>query len=233
MNRIKFIESIRRTEHITSFRFENCNKLTFKPGQFTKIIFDKNDIGNKDLNKYLSFSSSPGKEYLEFSKRISDSNFSRKLTALKKGDEIFLTDAMGNCLLKKEEKKVSFIIGGIGCTPAISILEDMYEKGNKTDIHCFYGNSAPNDIAYDKELKLWTKKLNLKITHVVIENPDKLPGFELGFINAPIIEKNMPDFSERLIYIFGPPIMVKILKDVCLSMGCSENRILAENFMGY
>ena len=231
--KIKFIKRIRRTEHITSFRFENSEKIAFIPGQFAKVIFDQKDISNKNLNKYLSFSCAPNKSYLEFSKRISSSDFSSKLMALSSGDEIAISKPMGKCTLGKNQKSVGFVIGGIGCTPAISILENLFETGSDVDINLFYGNANPDDIAYNEQLNKWREKLNMKITHVVMENPNNLAGFEVGLINAPIIKNNMPDFAKRDIFIFGPPIMVKVLKDVCLSIGCSPERIFAENFMGY
>jgi molybdopterin converting factor small subunit len=60
------------------------------------------------LSKFFSFSAAPGRNYLEVTKRLSDSPFSRALVALKPGDEVLLEVPMGESYLrtvtlKKEE----------------------------------------------------------------------------------------------------------------------------------
>jgi ferredoxin-NADP reductase len=74
--KVKFIEKIKRTPSVTSFRFLPAEKIDFIPGQFLQIIFDEKNRGNKDLNKYLSFSCSPQRDYIEITKRLSESEFS-------------------------------------------------------------------------------------------------------------------------------------------------------------
>ena len=80
------------------------------------------------MNKYLSFSSSPTNDYIEVTKRLSDSVFSQKLKALKPSDEVLLKGPSGNCVLKEEYKKIGFLIGGIGITPVISMIEYIVDK---------------------------------------------------------------------------------------------------------
>jgi ferredoxin-NADP reductase len=68
---LQFNQSIERADSVKSFQFLSKQSLDFQPGQFAKILFDKNNISNKELNKYLSFFSPPGEKYLEFTKVIS------------------------------------------------------------------------------------------------------------------------------------------------------------------
>jgi len=93
--RVKLIEQIKRTETVRSFRFKPEQRIDFCPGQFLQVIFDEQDKNNRNLNKYLSFSSAPGKEYIEITKKMSDNKFSQKLRELKPGSRIFNESAYG------------------------------------------------------------------------------------------------------------------------------------------
>jgi ferredoxin-NADP reductase len=55
--RARFVERVKRSETIESFRFVPQKKIDFIPGQFLQVIFDEAKRENKELNKYLSFSS--------------------------------------------------------------------------------------------------------------------------------------------------------------------------------
>ena len=79
-------ERVARTPSVESFRFDLPEKLHFSPGQFGQVIFDPGERKNRDLNKYLSFSSAPERDYVEVTKRLSDSEFSRRLRSLRPGD---------------------------------------------------------------------------------------------------------------------------------------------------
>ena len=104
--RARLLEVIERTSTIKSFRLAPENRIDFIPGQFLQVIFDQADRNNKELNKYLSFSSSPTKEYIEVTKRLSESRFSQRLKDLKIEDEVLLKVPLGNCVFKDEYKKI-------------------------------------------------------------------------------------------------------------------------------
>ena len=110
----RFLESVNRTPTVESFRFVPEEKIDFIPGQFLQVMFDVDNAGNKELNKYLSFSCAPGKDYIEVTKRISESNFSKKLTGLNINDSVLIKAPMGNCVFKEEYKRITAIARYIG-----------------------------------------------------------------------------------------------------------------------
>jgi len=57
--------------------------------------------------------------------------------------------------------------------------------------------------------------------------------FFKGLIDKNFILEHLSDCKERLIFIFGPPKMVVVMKNICLEIGCDEKKIKAENFVGY
>ncbi|MDD5583451.1 MAG: FAD-dependent oxidoreductase [Candidatus Omnitrophica bacterium] len=230
---VKFVERVPRTSATESFRFSSPVKIDFIAGQFMQVIFDRGVRGNKGLNKYLSFSSSPTKEYIEVTKRLSESDFSKQLRALKAGDEVLVNAPMGSCVFKDEYKKICFLIGGIGITPVISILEYIIEKSLGTDVLLFYSNRT-EEIAFKKELDSWRKNhCNIKVIYTVTSCQPKDTSCLFGTIDKDLIAANMDDAAERMFFIFGPPAMVTAMKNISLELGLEPSRIKTESFIGY
>jgi len=218
----RFLEAIKRTEAIKSFRFSCDERVDFLPGQFTQLIFDEKNAQNRDLNKYLSFSCAPGKGYIELTKRISESEFSKQLNGLRPGDAVSFKSPMGNCVFKDDYKKLAFLIGGIGITPVISMIEYVIEIKIDTDIYLLYSNRSTEDTAFRKELDAWKgQNANIRIVYTA------------GRINKDMVTQHISDLKERIVFMFGPPAMVDAMKGICFEAGCDKDKVMAENFIGY
>lgn len=201
----RLIERVKRTDTIESFRFRPSERIDFLAGQFMQVILDKNDRGNKELNKYLSFSSSPLRPYIEFTKRLSQSAFSQRLSGLKPGDEVLLKAPLGACVFKEEYRKIAFLIGGIGITPVISIIEYITQKKIGTDTLLFYSNRNESEIAFKSELDKWqAQNVKLKVYYTVTDCQPKDTSCIFGRINKEILQEKVPDLRERIIFIFWP-----------------------------
>ena len=228
-----FIEKVKRTPTIESFRFNLEEKIDFLPGQFLQVIFDEGDRNNHSLNKFLSFSSAPGKDYIEVTKRLSDSEFSKALLGLKQGDEVLFKAPMGNCVLEDNYRKIAFLIGGIGITPVISILEYIADKKLDTDVLLFYSNKTEDDIAFREELNHWRSRDNIKVFFTVTDCESKDTNCIRGRINKELLMEEIKDAQERIFFIFGPPKMVEAMKSICLELDCRKENVKTESFIGY
>jgi glycine betaine catabolism B len=230
----RLVSRIKRTETVESFRFASEEGLDFLPGQFVQVVFDEGSPNNRDLNKYLSFSSSPEREYFEVTKRLSESLFSQSLKKLKSGDDVCFKGPMGGCVFLDEYKKIGFIIGGIGITPVISIMEHIMEKKLMTDVQLIYSNRKEEDIAFRSELESWQKQNSrLKITFAVTECPPKDKTCVFGHINNDLLKGTLLNITERVFFIFGPPKMVNELQQCCVEIGIPKESVKVEKFMGY
>ena len=58
---------------------------------------------------------------------------------LKPNDSILIKGPVGKCVFKDEMTKIGFLVGGIGITPAISIIEYINHQKLNTDITLVYG----------------------------------------------------------------------------------------------
>jgi ferredoxin-NADP reductase len=229
-----FIERIERTPTVSSFRFQPAEKVNFIPGQFLQVIFDRQNKNNKDLNKYLSFSTSPNKPYIEVTKRLSTSIFSQKLAGLRKGDEVIFKLPLGSCALKPQYQKVAFLVGGIGITPVISIIEYVLEQKNSISMVLFYSNKSYEEIAFKKELDIWrSQHNNLKVFYTLTDCEPQQDECRFGRIDAALLLEELNDISSRIFFIFGPPKMVEAMNNVCIEAGCKKESIKTESFVGY
>jgi ferredoxin-NADP reductase len=230
-----FIEKIERTPTVTSFRFTLTTPFHFLPGQFVKVLFNRAEPSDSRLNKALSLSSSPLKPWIELTKRISKSEFSKHLLALQKGDSLYLQGPMGNCVLKEEYQKICFLVGGIGITPVISILEYSAEKKLPIQFSLFYSNRSKEEIAFKEELEqLQKRNLHLKIIHTITECPPlEKKECDHGYINSKLVSGNLSDPETNLFFLFGPPQMVKAMQSVCQELGCHREMLKMEYFTGY
>jgi len=232
--RVKFIENIKRTATVRSFRFIPQENIVFQAGQFLQLIFDPANRANNDLNKYLSFSSAPGKGYFEVTKRLSESNFSKQLRSLKPGDEVLVKVPLGSCAFKEEYQRIAFLIGGIGITPVIAIIEHIAARKIATDTVLIYSNRTEEEIAFKKELDSWqVDNKNIKIFYTVSDSLPRDNRYIRGRIDKELLSVRLPDIKERIIFIFGPPKMVEAMQQLCLELGCNKEKIKTESFLGY
>jgi ferredoxin-NADP reductase len=230
----RLIARIKRTPTVESFRFMPQEKLSFLPGQFTQLIFDVKNRQNRELNKYLSFSCSPDREYVEVTKRLSDSAFSARLRNLKIGNEVLLAAPSGNCVFKDDYKNIGFLIGGIGITPVISIIEYITDRKLDTDAILAYSNRTDEDIAFKEELDYW-KSLNhnLRIYYLVTDCEPKDKTCIYGRITKDLLKEKVRDLEKRIFFMFGPPKMVEAMKVLSSELGCNKENIKSEIFVGY
>lgn len=224
-------EIIPRTYNVTSFRFPRPARLNYKAGQFFFITLKKD---REELNKHFSFSSSPTeKTHIEFTKKLSDSDFSTALKALKEGDWARIDAPYGKFTFEGEYEKIGLLAGGIGITPLKGICRYCTDMRLSTKITLLYGNRTENDIAFRKELETMQKQnKNLKTLFILNEPSGEWKG-ATGLITAKMIKKQVPDFKETTFYTCGPPGMVKTMVKLVEQLGLPKTQLKFEYFTGY
>lgn len=224
-------EIIQRTSNVKSFRLRSYGSTDFKAGQFLCVQL----LTEKECKRYLSISNSPTeKGYIEFTKKITQSDFSKGLDSLKPGDRLKIQYPFGNFTLQDSNAKLAFLSGGIGITPIRSICKYAADKKLDTDIVLVYANRSIKDIVFKEDFDLMQRQHpKLKVAHVLCE---PAPRFKcvVGLINAQVIKNEVPDYIERKFYICGPPSMVEAMKKILTDeLVLSKESIVTENFQGY
>jgi ferredoxin-NADP reductase len=223
---------IPRTQNVTSFRFPRPAELNYKPGQFFFVTIKAQD--GKELSKHFSLSSSPTeKTHIEFTKKLSDSDFSAALRGLKKGNWARIDAPYGKFTFEGEHEKIGLLGGGIGITPFIGICKYCTDMRLDTKITLLYGNRTEDDIAFRKELEaMQDQNKNMKVVFTLNEAGSGWKG-ATGFITAEMIKKEIPDFKETMFYTCGPPPMVEIMGKLIEQLGLPKTQLKREYFTGY
>lgn len=230
----KVINIIQRTHDVKSFRFEAKEEINFKPGQFFVITIR---INGQEVTKHFSFSNSPTESgYVEFTKRITGSEFSQALNRLKVGDWARLKLPYGFFTFEGEYEKIAFLVGGIGITAIRSMCKYACDKKLSTDIVLIYGNKTEEDIAFlDDFTQMEAENKNLRVVYILSAPIDKTSWKgETGLITGEIVKQKIPDYKEMVFYVCGPPKMVDYLRSLLsdeLKLG--KEKIKWENFLGY
>ncbi len=214
------IEKINRTQRVISIRIENSD-VKFKAGQFFKL-YSNNEF------RYLSVSCSPKRNYLEFTKRITESEFSSWFKSLEIGHRIIAEGPYGKFVME-EENKILFIAGGMGITPILGLIDDAFLTSSKKDFVLFYGNRSCDDIPFYDELNHYSGSIKLKL---FIFTEEKKEGFYYGLIDLKKIFELLPDATERTAFVCGPPGMVETITKQIRKSNFTDG-LKTEKIIGY
>ena len=230
---LKVQKIIQRSYNVKSVRINKPDEnLTYKAGQFLSVALNSANCPKR----YLSISSSPTESgYIEFTKKITGSDFSCTLDKLKEGDIVKLQYPFGKFTLEDNPaEKVGFLSGGIGITPIRSIIKYAVDKKLALDLALIYANRSVRDILFREDFDAMQRDYpKLKIAHVLCE---PAPDFKCvpGLINAQVIKNEAPDYLERKFFLCGPPAMVEAMKKILAEeLHCPQANIVLENFTGY
>lgn len=231
----ELLDVIQQTHNVKSFRFKIKNDVHFKPGQFFLVAIK---VEGEEATKYFSFSNSPTeKGYVEFTKRITESPFSKVLDKLRIGDPARLKMPLGFFTFEGEYEKIALLSGGIGITPLRSICQFATDKRLPTNVVLLYGNNREEDIIFRQDLdKMSQVNKNMRIVYTLTA-PDidkKIWQGMTGYIDDKMIKEEISDYKERVFYICGPPKMVEDLVNILKNkLSLQEDKIKIENFVGY
>jgi ferredoxin-NADP reductase len=225
------MDIILRTIGVKSFRFERPADFEFDPGQWMFITIL---INGEQKTKHFTISSSPTeKEFLEFTKKITDHEFSVALDRLGKGDWARIDGPYGEFTFKGEYPKVGMLTGGIGITPLRSMIRYCTDTHVPSKITLLYGNRNEESIVYYKELEeMKNHNPDLTVVHCLSRPSEAWKG-RRRHVDQAAIQEAIADYRERMFFICGPPPLVTSLVQVLGTLGIPESCIKIEHFPGY
>lgn len=130
---------------LLEIRIEKPSNFSFLPGQFVRI-----DIA-PDTGRFYSIASHPSDENLKFIiKYAPDGITANFFMNAKEGDEISVSDAMGNLKPPDTEAPCIFVATGTGIAPVLSLVSEMEHGNRKQPVRILWGVKTPEH-AYDIE----------------------------------------------------------------------------------
>jgi len=230
-------EKVKIAFNTYDFVFKKERDFSFRPGQYMEWTLPHSNIDNRGNRRYFTIVSSPTEENMRIGVKFysNGSSFKRALIRMKEGDVITASQISGDFVLpKKTKKKIVFLAGGIGITPFRSMLKNIIDKKEERDVILLYFVDSIKDIAYVKILNE-ASNFGISVKYVLTDINNIPPEWsgEVGFFNNQMIERNIPDFKERIFYISGPHIMVTGVKKILKDSGLKNNQIKSDFFPGF
>ena len=231
----EIIDIIPRTSNVKSFRMNPNKGLSYDPGQYMLVTID---VNGAEITKPLSFSSSPTEsDYIEFTKKLTDSSFSNVLDNMKTGDTVKIKMPLGRLIFKCDLDRTVFLSGGIGITPFRSMFKYATDMKCSSNIMLLYGNNTAADIIFKDDFDhMESENKNFKAVYTITKEDSSVGSWQgcRGNIDENMIKTSVPDYKDRIFFICGPPVMVDCMKEMLKdSLGISDECIKTEQFVGY
>ncbi|PKQ19651.1 MAG: hypothetical protein CVT66_09040 [Actinobacteria bacterium HGW-Actinobacteria-6] len=217
-------------EGIGSFRFSRPSGYSFTPGQFFSLSLETED---GLVSKFFSHADAPDDPAIELTTRLSGSVFKNTLLALSVGDAVRISGPKGRLGVPEGASAVGFLAGGVGITPAHSIIRDVMHNDKPLEVALFYGNRDEGCIPYGAEFRKYASA-NPRFVYVdTLDHAGPAWTGESGFISAEMIRRYLSDPGALHWIVAGPPPMVDAMKRVVSDLELPPERVSYELFAGY
>lgn len=222
MEQVLTIKEIKKVTHnVLGFTLARPDKMSFVPGQATRIAVNKD--GWRDEGHSFTFTSLPFEKHIEFIIKIypEHKGVTNELSKLEVGDSLILKDVYGVINFKG---KGTFIAGGAGVTPFISILRDLKHKGKLAGNRLIFANDRKQDIINKEEFEsiLGDDFLNILLY-------EEVQPYAHGYIDTGYLRDNITSLDDYF-YICGPEPMMDAVEASLKELGVKENQIVKEVF---
>jgi len=219
-------------DDIRTFCFTPERPVHFTAGQYAEWTLKHPNPDQRGIKRWFTVSSSPTEKHLSLTTRFNpnkSSSFKKALFKLQPGDEILVSDPMGDFVLPKLiQTPLIFVAGGIGATPFRSILTWLAGTQEARPIKFLWGVRNEDDIIFQEIFN----KAGVQPT-VVVSDPSSAWGGERGHLSAELILGLEKPDDETLVYLSGPEAMVQALAKDLLKKGLNKRQIVTDEFPNY
>lgn len=217
--KVKSIDKI--THDVLKIVTEKPEQYKFTPGQATEVSINKISWGDK--KRPFTFTCLPDDDYLEFTIKTypSHNGVTNQLLQLKKDDELIVHEVFGAIAYKGEG---TFIAGGAGITPFISIFRYLDSKNELGNNKLIFANKTKADIILELEFK---KLLGANFINILSD--EKVEGYANGQITEDFIKANNSGINKPF-YLCGPPPMMDAIEKQLINLHIHKHSIIKESF---
>jgi predicted ferric reductase len=208
---------------------EGHEGMAFKAGQFAWLALDQ-PPWHIDVHPYSFSSSSELDGRIEFTiKELGD--FTALTGQVPVGARAHLDGPYGNFVLDDAATGAVFVVGGIGVTPALSILRTMRDRQDHRPVWMVFGAGHPDKVIAWEELTEMAADGSLTLT-VVVENADDDWTGERGLITESLLQRALPPLDTEGLEVFccGPREMMDAVLPALRHLGAPPQRLRSERF---
>jgi ferredoxin-NADP reductase len=222
---------------VYEFTFELPKNLRFRSGQYFEWTLQHPFTDRRGSRRFFTIASGSADEDIRIGIKLDKqpSSFKDALMKLKPGSVIAAGNLWGNFTLPRKDRKVAFIAGGIGITPYTSMIRYLLAVKQKRDIVLLYTNTSQEEVSYKDLFDKAEQELGIKVVYTLTGLKGISPNWKgrIGRIDREMIEKEIPDFAERLFYISGSKQLTDGVRRTLLDTGVTSGHIKTDYFPGY
>ncbi|MFD7613877.1 globin domain-containing protein [Streptomyces sp. NPDC059828] len=209
----------------------------FQPGQYVSVQVQLPD-GARQIRQY-SLSSAPGRAHWRITvKRVADGNdpegeVSSWLHAhARPGDALTVSAPFGDLVLPPGDGPLLLASAGIGCTPMLSMLDELARTGSSRTVTVVHADRSPDDHAHRDELRALASRLPGATLRLWYESPGDSghtglpPGTLPGRADAGALD--LPDGVT--VYMCGPLPFMRAFRGDLLRRGVPAQSVHYEVF---
>ena len=227
----KVAMKVSESDVIDSFHLvpvEGDQHIDFQPGQYVCLVMN---IDGQTVRRNYSLSEAPGKAGIRISvKREPGGVVSNYLhDHLNVGDEIAVSAPCGDFVLNESERPLVLVTGGVGITPAISMLNASVGSGREiifvhaalnSGSHAFKGHV--DALAADHQ--------QLKPVYVYDQPLADDEPHATGFVSEELLAQCLPENRDVDFYFLGPKPFMKAINGYAKSLAIPEEQVHFEFF---
>jgi len=235
---VRFIGSEEVAYGTQAFHFEKPGDFKFKPGQAIDLILPMHsgDDGQPARHAF-SLVSAPAENRLTIATRMRGSPFKQAMSSLSAGTTVGLDGPFGALTLHHDQTRpATFIVGGIGITPFMSIMRQAATDPSARSLTLLYSNRRPEDAAFLAELQAMAGQMpnfQLVATMTQIGHSKQAWSGMMGHIDAGMLTRIAAGLSSPIYYLAGPPKFVEATQNLLNETGVDDDDIRSEGFHGY
>ncbi|MDI1261483.1 NO-inducible flavohemoprotein [Aquabacterium sp.] len=216
---------------ITSFYLEPSDGgplPAFQPGQYLTLVLN---VNGQELRRNYSLSDAPGKPWLRISvKREAGGLASNWLhDDVQVGQELRVQAPAGDFVLDGATRPLVLVTGGVGITPAMSMLEASAASGRP--IHFIHAARHGGVHAFrDRVEELAAQHANVSATYVYEQPRDTELPHTVGRVNQDLLGQHLPADRDVDVYFIGPKPFMQAIYQIGRDLGVQSNRLRYEFF---
>ncbi len=219
---LTLVERVQIAARSWEFVFSAMPQLTHRAGQYMEWTLGHGHPDMRGNRRYFTIASAPGDAQVRLAVRIDEkpSSYKRALIELVPGDSITATGVAGDFVLPTNTATpMLWIAGGIGITPFMSMIRHLRAREEVRDVVLIYTARSEEEFAYTQEL------INAHAQGVRVIQ-------QVGRLTRDVLSETVTDLMQREIYLSGPDLMVRGLKEMVLDLKVSPSRVHTDYFPG-
>ncbi len=223
---------------LMDFLYTPSPPLAYQPGQYMEWTLDHDRVDSRGKRRYFTLASSPTERSLRIGVKFAEgsSTFKQALADHSwSGAPIVAAQVAGDFTLPRDaDRKLAFIAGGIGVTPFRSMVKYLTDRGENRDVVMLYANRGYEEILYRSVFGEAQRAFTFRPVYIVSDASSVPPAWrgELGRIDAALVERQIPDYRERLFYVSGSPTLVGAVQTALRDLGVKQDQIKTDYFSG-